>query len=286
MTRRALGRGLSALIGDETSHYQDLAEIDIDLIRPNPHQPRQVFEDSKLAELAKSIGSTGLLQPIVVRRVQDRFELVAGERRWRAARLAGLERIPAVIKDFAEERLLESSLVENIQREDLNPIEQAKAYQSLVENQGITQDELAERIGRDRSSVTNYLRLLRLPEAVQTLVEEGQISMGHARAILGIADISTQTTLAREIVRRGLSVRDVERMVTQLRKTVPVASSAVSRERIPSDANTRAAEERLRRRFSTIVRIVHRTRGGRIEIEFMSKEDLSRIFDLLVGKPE
>lgn len=285
MSRKALGRGLGALIGEQQETVQGLVEIDIDLIRPNPHQPRHSFENEKLAELAASLKLTGVLQPIVVRRVEDKYEIIAGERRWRAAGLAGLSKIPAILRDLPDEKLLESSLVENIQRENLNPIEEARAYRSLISDLGLTQEQIALRVGRDRSSVTNYLRLLKLPEDVKRLVETGKITMGHARALLTLPDPKDQSRLANDILIKGLSVRDTERAVAKVGQSragqkvvsIPIGGAL--------DPNIRAAEERLRKRLSTVVRIVPSTRGGRIEIQYHSEEDLHRLFELLMGKP-
>ncbi|MBI4468071.1 MAG: ParB/RepB/Spo0J family partition protein [Acidobacteria bacterium] len=285
MTRKALGRGLGALLGEERRPEDGLSEIDIDRIRPNPYQPRTHFQDEALAELAQSLKSAGVLQPIVVRRAGDVFELIAGERRWRAAALAGLSRIPALIKDLPAEKVLEASLIENIQREDLNPMEEARAFHNLQHDLGLTQEEVAERVGKERSSVTNYLRLLRLPVDVQQFVEQGKLSMGHARAVLSIPHSTDQSRFASEIIARGLSVRSAERLSAQWaggsasskQSTSPVAAD-------PPDPNLRAAQERLRRRFSTIVRILPGSKGGRIEIDYQDQNDLTRIFELLIGK--
>src|SRR5215468_1296390 len=189
MTRRALGRGLSALLSDSVSvaHGEDLHEVDIDLIDPNPDQPRSRFNEEKLEELAQSIRVNGLVQPLLLRRAANgRYQIVAGERRWRAAELAGLSKVHAVVRNIPDSKLLELALIENIQREELNPMEEASAYQRLIHNLGLTQDEVAERVGKDRSSISNYLRLLRLPEDVQRMVEDDLISMGHAKALLGL----------------------------------------------------------------------------------------------------
>src|SRR5437016_3731832 len=214
MTRKALGRGLSALLSADESKQsvEESFEIDIGLIDPSPVQPRSHFDARRLAELAKSIQENGVVQPLLVRRKGPRFELITGERRWRAAQQAGLERIPAIVRNVPDEKLLELALIENIQREDLNAIEEAQAYQRLIETIGLTQESLAERVGRDRSYITNYLRLLRLPEDVQRLVQEGKLSAGHARTLLGVSDVDLQRRLARKIVKQELSVRETERI--------------------------------------------------------------------------
>src|ERR687893_244484 len=217
MTRRVLGRGLSALLSDSTaSASEDFLEIDIDLIEPSSAQPRTHFDEGRLEELAQSIRSNGIVQPILVRRRGARYQLIAGERRWRAAQRAGLQQIPAVIREIPDDKLLELALIENIQRQGHNAIEEAHAYKRLIETLGLTQEVVAQRVGRDRTFVTNYLRLLRLPEDIQRLVEDSKISMGHARALLGIDDINKQRELALAIVEHGLSVRETERAIKRI----------------------------------------------------------------------
>src|SRR5436853_4259920 len=215
MTRRVLGRGLSALLSDSpaTTVSEDFLEIDIDLIEPSLAQPRTHFDEGRLEELAQSIRSNGVVQPILVRRRGARYQLVAGERRWRAAQRAGLQQIPAIIREIPDEKMLELALIENIQRQELNAIEEAYAYKRLIETLGLTQEAVAQRVGRDRTFITNYLRLLRLPEDIQQMVEASIISMGHARALLGVDDAELQCKIARSIVEHGLSVRETERAV-------------------------------------------------------------------------
>src|SRR3712207_132796 len=210
MTRRVLGRGLSALLSDiPVAASEEMLDIDIDLIEPNSLQPRTSFDEERLEQLAQSIRSNGIIQPIVVRRLGGtQYQLIAGERRWRAAQRAGLQRIPAIVRDIPDDKILELALIENIQRQELNAIEEAHAYKRLIETLGLTQEVIAQRVGRDRTFITNYLRLLRLPEDIQQLVEENQISMGHARALLGIDDIDKQRGLAANIVEHNLSVRE------------------------------------------------------------------------------
>lgn len=274
---------MNALLSDSASATsEDFLEIDIDLIDPNSEQPRTHFDEASLEELAQSVRSNGIVQPLLVRRRGSRYQLIAGERRWRAAQRAGLQRIPAVVRDVADDKLLELALIENIQREELNAIEEAHAYKSLIETLGLTQEVVAQRVGRDRSFVTNYLRLLRLPEDVQRLVEEAKLSMGHARALLGLNDVDTQRKVARNIIERALSVRETERIIKRMATGAVsvVAASAPKR----NDANVRAAETKLRRRFGTQVRVVQNQSrvGGKIEIEFYSDSDLDRIYKLLV----
>jgi len=275
-----LGALLSA---DRPNAFSDEQyEVEVDLIDASPLQPRTHFDQTSLEQLAQSIETHGVVQPVVLRRKNDRYELVAGERRWRAAKMAGLNRIPAVVREIDDKDLLELALIENIQREDLNPIEEAQAYKNLIEAVGLTQESLAVRVGRDRSYITNYLRLLRLPDDIQHLVAEGKLSTGHARTLLGLEQVDEQRRLARKIVERGLSVRETEKLVRHL------SSRTVQKDpqqKPPgNDANVRAAEAKLRRRYATQVRIVQdpRSQGGTIEVGFYTPADLERVFDLLM----
>jgi ParB family transcriptional regulator, chromosome partitioning protein len=286
MTRKALGRGLGALLSAEgaATATEDASEIPIDLIEPSPLQPRFVFDEAKLNELANSIRANGVVQPLLLRRRGDRYELIAGERRWRAAALAGLTKVPAVVRSISDDKVLELALIENIQREDLNPIEEARAYKKLIETIGLTQETVAERVGRDRSYVTNYLRLLRLPDDLQELLQSGRLSTGHARAILGTDQVDLQRRLARKVIEQDLSVRAVERLVRQLTE----AGGREKREapkKEEGDPNVRAAETKLRRQFGTQVRIVmvQGQQPGRIELEFYNSRDLDRLYSLLVS---
>src|SRR6476646_6530404 len=282
MNRKALGRGLGALLSSDTTIDlgSEPTEVDVDAIVPGPMQPRTHFDEGALEGLADSIRSQGIIQPLLVRRVGDRYELIAGERRWRAAQLAGLGKVPVVVKAVPDKDLLEIALIENIQRENLNTIEEAQAYQRLIDTVGLTQEALAARVGRDRSYITNYLRLMKLPEDLQKLVVEGRLSTGHARTILGLSHVDLQRKLARQVIDGGLSVRATEHLV---RKAVdgtapPKTASAV-------DPNIRAAETKLRRALGTRVRIV-RLRGegqGKVEISFFSNQDLDRIYNLLLS---
>ncbi len=289
MTRKPLGRGLSALLPDTApgTSGEDLVDVDIDLIDPSAAQPRTRFDENRLEELAQSIRSNGIVQPLLVRRRGQRYQLVAGERRWRAAQRAGLKRVPAVIREIPDEKLLELALIENIQRQELNAIEEAHAYKRLIETLGLTQEMVAQRVGRDRTFITNYLRLLRLPEDIQSLVEDEKISAGHARALLGIEDVETQRRIARSIVERVLSVRETERTIKNLnseKRVNPVSARSVRLE----DPNVRNAETKLRRRLATQVRIVpnQKGEGGKIEIEYYSETDLDRLYQLLNGSQE
>jgi len=286
MTRRALGRGLSALLGETRSPEGQFLEIDIDLIDPNEYQPRTNFKLDKLEELAQSIRENGIVQPVLVRRQGFRYQLISGERRWRAAQIAGLSKIPVVVHEIPDEKVLELSLIENIQREDLNPIEEAHAFQRLIDGLGLTQEEVARRVGRDRTSVTNYVRLLKLPKDIRTLVEDEKLSMGHARAILGLNSEESQRQLAREVVAKGLSVRATERAVQRVNSVPAKKTDGSSRLRVTFDANLRAAVEKLRRRLNTQVRVAATSNGGKLEIEFYSDTDFDRIYQIIMQKGE
>jgi ParB family chromosome partitioning protein len=275
--RPALGRGLSALIPDAlaiAAPAEHALEIDIDRLRPNAFQPRGGIDEARLDELARSIRANGVIQPIVARRTGEGYEIIAGERRWRAAQRAGLLRVPVVLRDVPDEKLLEVALIENIQRDDLNPVEEARAYKRLAGEFQLTQDAIAEAVGKDRSSVANYLRLLRLPVEVLNDLSAGALSMGHARALLALPDEAAQRRAARDIVARGLSVRDTELLVKKL-GAPPAARPAPA----PNDADTRAAEQKLRFALGAPVRIVRKAGGGRIEIEFTSEAELNRIYE-------
>jgi ParB family chromosome partitioning protein len=288
MARRALGRGLSALLSDSAATpNEDLLEIHIELIDPSPSQPRTNFDEARLDELAQSIRSNGIVQPLLVRRHGMRYQLVAGERRWRAAQRAGLDRVPAIVRDIPDDKLLELALIENIQRQELNAIEEAHAYKRLIEAHGLTQETVAQRVGRDRSFITNYLRLLRLPIDIQTLLEEEKISTGHARALLGVTEIDIQRRVARHIVDQALSVRETEKAIKRIIAGATPAAATI-RTTKPIDANVRAAETKLRRRLGTQVRIRPNQKGdgGKIEIEYYNDSDLDRLYNLLAGPQE
>jgi ParB family transcriptional regulator, chromosome partitioning protein len=283
MTRKALGRGLGALLSAEgtATATEDTTEVPTDLIDPSVLQPRTIFDDAKLDELARSISANGVVQPVLLRRKGNRFELIAGERRWRAAVRAGLTKIPAVLRNISDDKVLEIALIENIQRENLNPIEEARAYKKLIETLGLTQETVAERVGRDRSYVTNYLRLLRLPEDLQDLLQAGRLSTGHARAVLGLEHVDVQRRIARKIIEQDLSVRATEQLVRLAAQSPGVSTKRLAKQQL--DPNVRAAENKLRRHFGTKVKIVQ-TRGtasGKIELEFYSQSDLERLYSLL-----
>ena len=282
--RPALGKGLSALIPDtpEPVGRSGAMDVDIDLLAPSEQQPRLIIDDGKLEELAASIRTNGIIQPILVRRTGATYRIIAGERRWRAAQRAGLLKVPVLVREVpegSERQLLELALVENLQREDLNPIDEALAYQRLAEEFGLTQDHIAAAVGKDRSSVANYLRLLRLPEEVRGDLASGALSMGHARALLALADAATQRHAAREVISRALSVRDTEALVRKMTSPEP-ARPAAPAPKAP-DVHTRAAEDRLRFVLGTKVRIVRRGSGGSIEIAFGSEAELHRLYEQL-----
>ena len=296
--RKALGRGLNALLGpkpagaakgaaappdaveEALARSGEIREVPLDAIDVNPHQPRTEFEPGALEELSRSIKEDGVIQPILVRPSGDRYMLVAGERRMRAARAAGLTAIPAVVRDIEDDRLLEIALVENIQREDLNPIEVAVALQRLAQTAQLSHEELAQRTGKDRSTITNLLRLLRLPADIQTLVADKQLSMGHARALLALQEEEQQREVAQRIVDKGMSVRQVEQLVRQMLEPQPQP-----KEPEPPDPNVAAAVEEMERVLGARVRLVARgAKKGRIEIDYNSQDELERIYELLVGE--
>ena len=284
MTRRALGRGLSALLSDKpATTSEEMVEIDLDLIEPNNFQPRTTFDEERLEQLAQSIRANGIIQPLLVRRLStDRYQLVAGERRWRAAQRAGLPRVPCVVKEIPEDKMLELALIENIQRQELNAIEEAQAYKRLIDTLGLTQEMVAQRVGRDRTFITNYLRLLRLPEDIQRMVEAEQISMGHARALLGVDEPEIQRKLAKEVNEKGLSVRQTERAIRRIVEGEETETVTTIKE----DPNFKAAEDKLRRKLSSKVHILvnQKSNGGKIEIEFFNDNDLNRIYEIIMGK--
>jgi ParB family transcriptional regulator, chromosome partitioning protein len=281
--RPALGRGLSALIPDAPAPPPAAAsdrpfEVDTDRLRPNRFQPRSTVDEAGIEDLARSLKSAGMIQPIVVRRADEGYEIVAGERRWRAAQRAGLLKVPVVVRDVPDHRLLEAALIENVQREDLNPLEEAQAYRRLTDEFHLTQDQIAGAVGKDRSSVANYLRLLKLPQEVRGDIGSGALSMGHARALLALADQAAQLRLAREVVARSLSVRETEALVRK------AGQPPVRREESPKDVHTRAAEEKLRFALGTRVEIVRKGTGGRVQIDFQSEDELQRIFEYLTER--
>jgi ParB family chromosome partitioning protein len=288
MARQPLGRGLSALLGEDTAAASSAAasmEIDVDLIEPNPEQPRARFDERHLEDLARSIKANGIVQPIVVRRKDGRYQIIAGERRWRATQRAGLRKIPAVIRDIPDEKLLELALVENIQRQELNAIEEANAYRKLIDYIGLTQEMVAERVGKDRTLIATSIRLLKLPNDVQRHIIEGNLSAGHGRALLMTDDPKIQRVVAQSAVDMGLSVRETEKAIKRAgRKDRQTVESKNVTAQI--DPNVKSAETKLTRVLSTKVSIISsgRRAGGKIEIEYYNTDDLDRLFTMLVGK--
>ena len=292
--RPALGKGLSALIPDTpapASPAHGVVELDIDRLSPNDYQPRLQMDDARLEELAASIKANGVIQPIVVRKTAEGYRIIAGERRWRAARRAGLTRVPVVVKDVSgdqvQQKVLEMALIENIQREDLNAIDEAKAYRRLVDEFALTQEAVAAAVGKDRATVANTLRLLKLPAEVQGDVAAGAITMGHARALLALPGDNSQLHLAREVKTRGLSVRETEALVKRVLEGGELTATPSPRTVTPqaaADVHTRAAEDKLKLLLGTRVRIKRKAKGGRIEIDFGNENELIRIFEALTEK--
>lgn len=290
--RKALGRGLSALLPQRPiaaapapapdaaapTAWRQVLSIRIEEIQPNPLQPRSVFDAQRLEELASSIETHGIIQPLLVRRHGEKYELIAGERRLRAAKLAGLAEVPAVVQDFADDRILELALIENIQREDLNPIETAQALERLHSEMNLSHEDIAARTGKDRTTITNMIRLLRLPREIQLLVAEHRLSMGHARAILGLPTPEMQTQVAEKAAAQGFSVRQVERLVKKVNEPREPSEQSLQ------DPNIKAAVAELETVLGTRVRIVEKSdERGRIEIEYYSQEDLQRIYESILG---
>ena len=292
--KRGLGRGLDSLFGNyeenneekpkeveiktETIVVNEPKEIEIGLIDRNPDQPRKIFDDEALAELTTSIKNYGVIQPIIVKENNGRYVIIAGERRWRASRLAGLKTIPCVIKDYTEQEISEIAIIENLQREDLNPIESAKAIKSLINQYNLTQDEVADKIGKSRPAVANTLRLLSLPESIITLVEGNKLTAGHARALLAIDNPAKQKEIALLIIKNGLTVRDVENIIKHLNSPT---KESVKKEK---SLEIKDFEDKIKRVFSTKVQIKGNDSKGKIVIDYYSKDDLERIYDILKEK--
>jgi ParB family chromosome partitioning protein len=294
-TRKPLGRGLSALLPQKSVPVAPVTiqqapdgsalALSIDMITPNPLQPRTVFRPERLEELAASIRANGIIQPLIVRRIGDGYQIIAGERRWRAAKLAGLTEVPVIVQDVADPRMLELALIENIQREDLNPIETAHAYDRLSRELGLSQEQIGQRTGKERSSVTNTLRLLRLPQPVQLLLAEGRLSMGQAKPLLGLDSEEEQIRLAEKAAAQGLSARQVEAIVQEATSAKPHRGKRGQREG-SQDPNVKAAAEQMEQTLGTRVRIVELSeQRGKIEIEYYSQEELERLYEKLCGAP-
>ncbi|MDR7318680.1 ParB/RepB/Spo0J family partition protein [Brevibacillus nitrificans] len=275
---RGLGKGLNALITSNLiEEGEQVKEVSVSEIRPNPYQPRKEFEPAAIEELAQSIKEHGIIQPLIVRKSIKGFELVAGERRLRAAKLSGLKQVPVVVKAYTDQQLMEIALIENLQRENLNPLEEAEAYEKLIAHHDYTQDQLAQRIGKSRPHVANMLRLLQLPETIRKMVSMAELSMGHARALLAVTKEQAQQQLAKDVVEKGLSVRQLEELVKQLN----VSRETKKKKNAKNEPVLVEIEQRLRSLFGTSVKIKKGTKRGKIEIDFYSQEDLQRIIDLL-----
>jgi len=278
--KQALGKGIKAFIPEEFGILKDekFSEVDIDLIRPNPEQPRVDFHEAAIAELAQSIREAGVLQPLVVVPEGGRYKIIIGERRWRAAQKAGLKKVPVLVRHIPREQQLEISLIENLQREELNPIEVARSYQRLIDEFHYLQADLAEKVGKDRTSVTNSLRLLKLPAEIQSDLREGRLSMGHARAILAVEEAAGQLELARLIKKKGLSVREAEQLAAEKK-----AAPAKVRKPVKRDPNLEAVKEELVKAFGTKVDIEGSAKKGVIKVFYFSLDELNRLYDLIKG---
>ena len=284
--RSGLGKGLGALL-PETDVTAGLSEAPVGAISPNPHQPRASIDENELRELAESMREHGLIQPLVVTRSgENTYTLIAGERRWRAAQLIGLDSVPVVVKDVAPQQMLELALIENVQRADLNPLEEAQAYRQLVEEFGLTQEQVAQRVGKSRVAVANILRLLKLPDSIQKRLADASISEGHARALLMLDDTAHMQRLASRIVGDGLSVRQVEEQVRRLNAGRPHGRKRKASGAIPLGANTRSLEDRMRRALGTKVNLYRTSRGGKIVIQFYSEEELDAIYRRIIQEDQ
>lgn len=280
MNGKRLGKGLGALLPDiDVQESDTVNEVSLEELRPNPYQPRKHFDPEALQELVSSIKEHGIVQPIVVRKSIRGYEIVAGERRFRAAKEAGLSKVPVVVREFSDDRMMEIALIENLQREDLNPLEVATAYQKLMNHFSLTQEELAARVGKSRPHVTNFLRLLQLPPEIQEDVSRGTISMGHARALLGLKDRELQKKLAEKVKKEGASVRQLEEWVQNIQQVKPKKK----KEKTEIHSPYKRYEELLRESLNTPVRIRKGKRKGKIEIEYYSERELERLIELFQG---
>ena len=279
MSKKALGKGLGAFIPEEFSILKDerFAEIEVEDLKPNPFQPRLKFDDQTIDELAQSIKETGIVQPVIVVPEEDHYKIIVGERRWRAAQRAGLRKIPVLIRNIPKDKELEVSLIENIHREELNALEIARAYQRLIDDHGYALHDLADKVGKDRSSVTNYIRLLKLPAEIQDRLTDGSISMGHARAMLALEDTATQLFCCRQVIDRGLSVRNTEALVNRLKKRAPRAQRSLA------DPDLYALQEEMLKLLGTKVLIAGHRNKGVLKIYYFSLDDLNRIYDRIKG---
>ena len=278
--KRGLGRGLEALFDEspQVQETEEITEISLDEIRPNPYQPRKTFDNKSLKELSESIKENGVFQPIIIRKSVNGYEIIAGERRFRASKLAKKKTIPAIIRDFDEAQMMEVAVLENLQREDLTPLEEAQAYEMLQKNLGLTQAEVSKRLGKSRPYIANYLRLLTLPQKTKRLLQRGELSMGQARTLLGLKDKDSIDDLARKVVKNGITVRQLESLVAKLNEK----EKKPKKKAIKKSAFIRASESQLTDKFGTSVNITEGKKGhGHLAIDFASTDELNRILDLL-----
>lgn len=275
MSKKALGRGLEALIGNDTQEDSGILEISLDRIKPNPDQPRKEFEPSSLAELAESLKTHGLLQPILVKAFQDDYVIIAGERRFRAAQMAGLTKIPCIVQECSEQEMAERALIENIQRSNLSPVEEGMAYARLMREYGLTQEQIAERMGKGRPTIANLLRIIQLPDRVLQLIQANKLSLGHAKVLLGIKDSSLQVLLAEKVAKENLSVRDLENSIIKL-----TGHSNPRKVQSKPPQLFSQVEDKLRTTFQTKVRIKGDSTRGKIEIDYFSEDELNRLLEL------
>ena len=272
---KGLGKGISAFFPEESGNTVE--NVDVSKLIVNPFQPRKIFNEEALNELAESIKEHGIIQPIVVRKKEKKYEIIAGERRFRAAKLAGLQEVPAIVKEMTEQQMMEVAILENLQREDLTPIEEAEAYSSLIEHLNFTQDALAKRLGKSRPHIANHIRLLQLPEDVRQLMNEGVLSMGHGRTLLGLKNKGHVAEVVQKVIAQSLNVRQLESLVHQLNEGV----SHETKEKVKKDVFVQATESQLREYFGTSVQVKKQKNTGKIEIEFYSDDDLEHILDIL-----
>ncbi|PRP51013.1 chromosome partitioning protein ParB [Bacillus halotolerans] len=275
---KGLGKGINALFNQVDLSEETVEEIKVTDLRPNPYQPRKHFDDEALAELKESVLQHGILQPLIVRKSLKGYDIVAGERRFRAAKLAGLETVPAIVRELSEALMREIALLENLQREDLSPLEEAQAYDSLLKHLDVTQEQLAKRLGKSRPHIANHLRLLTLPEKIQQLIAEGTLSMGHGRTLLGLKNKNKLEPLVQKVIAEQLNVRQLEQLIQQLNQNVP---RETKKKEPVKDAIIKERESYLQNYFGTTVNIKRQKKKGKIEIEFFSNEDLERILELL-----
>lgn len=279
MKKMGLGRGLDALLPVEQDNEKEIIEVKINDIEPNEKQPRKNFDDEKLMKLAESIKAQGIIQPIIVKRENDIYRIVAGERRWRAAKIAGITHIPVIVREMTERQIMEIALIENLQREDLNPIEEAEAFEKLIKEYGLTQEEIAKTVGRSRPAIANALRLLSLDESIKEYIVEGQLSSGHARALIPLEDKELQKEVAEKIIEGGMSVRETENLVKKILNEKDKIKD--EKKKIEKNEEIMVIEEKLKNIFGTKVKILHKKNKGKIIIDYYSNDDLDRLIEIM-----